>query len=76
MLELDEYARIRLAHRDGMSVREIARRFSRSRQAVRKALAYAEPPGYRRTKERTAPRLDRVKPIIDQIPMTLTIDSN
>ena len=67
MFELDEYARIRLAHRDGMSVREIARRFSRSRQAVRKALAYAEPPGYRRTKERTAPRLDRVKPIIDQI---------
>lgn len=31
MLNVDDYARIRLAHRDGMSIREIARTFGHSR---------------------------------------------
>ena len=36
MLTVDDYGRIRRAHRDGMGIREIARRFHHSRQKVRK----------------------------------------
>lgn len=67
MLQVDEYARMRLAYRDGMSIREIARRFQRSRQVVRKALANATPPGYQRRKIHRAPKLDPVREVIDQI---------
>ena len=35
MLTVDDYAKIRLAHRDGMSIREIARTFHHSRRKVR-----------------------------------------
>ena len=66
MLSVDEFLKIRLAHRDGMSVREIARRFGWSRQSVRKALAYAEPLVPRRAKPR-ASMLDALKPVVDAI---------
>ncbi len=48
ILKVDQYAAIRRAHRDGMSIREIARRFGHSRKSIRKALASAEPEPYRR----------------------------
>ena len=67
MLNVDEYARIRIAHRDGMSIREIARRFGRSRQAVRKALLRAEPRPYSLAKPRLAPVLGPFKGLIEQI---------
>lgn len=67
MLTVDDYARIRRAHRDGMSVREIARRFHHSRRKVREALREPEPRGYTRRKPVAAPKLDPVKPIIEEI---------
>lgn len=46
MLKVEEYGRIRRAHRDGMSIREIARTYGHSRRKVREALAEAEPRPY------------------------------
>jgi transposase len=43
MLTVDHYARIRLAHRDGMSIREIARSFGHSRRKVRAVLTQSQP---------------------------------
>ena len=38
MLSVDDYAKIRLAHRDGMSIRQIASTFHHSRRKVREVL--------------------------------------
>jgi len=46
VLNVDDYARIRLAHRDGMSLREIARTFGHSRVKIRQVLQEAEPKPY------------------------------
>ena len=35
MLRVEDYAEIRRAHRDGMSIRAIAKQFHRSRRKVR-----------------------------------------
>jgi transposase len=67
MLQVDLYARIRLAHRDGLSIRAIARKFRCSRQSVRKALLHAEPPPFQQPQSRLAPKLGPFKAIIDQI---------
>ena len=48
MLTVDKYARIRQAHRDGMSIREIARTFHHSRRKVREVLASPEPKPFTR----------------------------
>ncbi len=55
MLTVDDYAEIRLAHRDGMSIRDIARTFHHSRVKVREALGMAEPQPYTRSKPPPAP---------------------
>ena len=48
MLTVDDYARIRRAHRDGMSLRAIARTFHHTRRTIREALQNPEPkPGVR-----------------------------
>ena len=57
MLTVDDYAEIRRAKRDGLSVRAIARQFKRSRRKVREVLANPEPKPYQRLKERPAPKL-------------------
>ena len=49
MLTVDHYGDIRRAHRDGMSIRDIARTFHHSRYKVRRILAEAEPRPYTRT---------------------------
>ena len=67
MLTVEDYGRIRRAHRDGMSVRAIARTFGHSRRKIRQALAEPEPRPYTLGQARAAPKLDPVKPIIDQI---------
>lgn len=67
MFTVDLYAQIRLAHRDGLSIRALARKFKCSRQFVRKALLHAEPPGYQQTQARSCPTIDPFKSIIDQI---------
>ena len=43
MLTVDDYGKIRIAHRDGMSIRAIARTFGHSRRKVREVLANAQP---------------------------------
>ncbi len=57
MLTVDDYGRIRRAHRDGMSIRAIARSLHHSRRKVREALACPEPTAYTRTKDPPAPKL-------------------
>jgi transposase len=67
MLTVDLYAQIRLAHRDGLGIRALARKFGCSRQFVRKALIHAEPPPFRKPQTRHAPKLGPFRAIIDQI---------
>lgn len=67
MLTVDDYAKIRLAHRDGMSIRDIARTFRHSRVKVREALEQPEPTPYTRTKPPPAPICGAFHPLIDAI---------
>ena len=67
MLTVDDFGRIRRAHRDGMSIREMARTFGHSRRSVRKALSRAEPEPYTIAKLRSAPKLGPFHAVIDQI---------
>jgi transposase len=67
MLTVDDYGKIRLAHRDGMSVHEIARTFHHSRSKVREILANAEPKPYTRSQEPAAPQLGAFHGVIDAI---------
>ncbi|MEK6677707.1 MAG: hypothetical protein AABZ47_18895 [Planctomycetota bacterium] len=67
MLTVDDFGQIRIAHRDGMTIRAIARAFHHSRRKVREALASPESQPYTRTKDPPAPKLGPFKPIIDEI---------
>ena len=67
MLTVDDYAKIRLARRDNMSIREIARTFGHSRRKVRQVLANAEPTPYTRAKPAPAPVLGALHGVIDGI---------
>ena len=59
------YEQIRKAReREGLSIRELARRFGVHRRDVRQALESAVPPP-RKVAERVAPTLDQWKPLID-----------
>src|SRR5438270_384145 len=67
MLTVDDYARIRLAHRDGMSIRQIASTFHHSRRKVREVLAQPQPTPYTRTQPPPAPVLGAFHQVIDAI---------
>jgi transposase len=67
MLTVDDYAKIRLAHRDGMSIREIARTFEHSRRKVREILANPQPKPYSRAQPKPAPVLGSFHAIIDAV---------
>jgi transposase len=67
MLTVDDYAKIRLAHRDGMSIRQIAHTFHHSRRKVRAILAQSVPTPYTRTKAPPAPVLGSLHQVIDTI---------
>jgi transposase len=67
MLTVDDYAKIRLAHRDGMSIHDIARTFHHSRYKVRQILAHPEPTPYTRTRPPPAPVLGPFHAVIDAI---------
>ena len=67
MLTVDDYAKIRLAHRDGMSIRAIARVFGHSRRKIRAVLAQPQPSAYTRTKPAPAPVLGSFHQTIDAI---------
>jgi len=67
MLTVEDYAKIRLAHRDGMSVRAIAKRHHHSRRKIREVLQNPEPESYTRRKPVPAPKLGPFAPAIDEI---------
>jgi transposase len=60
------YEQIRkVREREGVSIRELARRFGVHRRDVRQALESAVPPPRKLASRRPAPALDRWKPVID-----------
>ena len=74
MLTVEDYGRIRRAHRDGMSIREIARKFHHSRYKVREVLqGGGEPQKYRRRETQSFPKLALV---VDRIREILTADES
>ena len=66
MHTVELYRKVRLACRDGMSVRAAARHFGISRESMKKMLCFSVPPGYRRTAPVRRPKLDGFTEIIDQ----------
>lgn len=67
MLTVDDYGGIRRAHRDGMSIRGIARDFGHSRRKIRQVLSESQPAPYTRTRPPQASVLGPFHSIIDQI---------
>ena len=67
MLTVDDYGKIRIAHRDGMSIRAIARTFGHSRRKVREVLANPQPEPYTRVKPKPAPMLGSFHTVIDAV---------
>jgi transposase len=68
MLQVEDYEEMRRAYfRDGLSIREIAKRFHHGRPVVRKALAEAEPRPYTLATVRSSPVLGPYKKRIDEL---------
>jgi transposase len=67
VLTVDDYGAIRRAHRDGMTIREIARAFHHARYKIRQVLAQSEPQPLPQTRNRPAPVLGPFQAVIDQI---------
>ena len=67
MLTVEDYRQIRNAHRDGMSIRVIARTYHHSRRKIRQVLEESEPRPYTRQKEPLAPKLGLFQQVIRQI---------
>ena len=66
---VDVYLRVRRAvMMEGMSIREASRVFGLHRDTVRKMLASAVPPGYRRQTSPRRPKLEPYTGITDRIP--------
>jgi transposase len=73
MLTVEDHAQIRIAARDGESIRGIAKRLHHSRRKVREAIAEPEPRRYTRQQEPAAPKLGPFTARIDEI---LTADES
>jgi transposase len=73
MLHVDNYLQIRLLHRDGLSIRQIAKRLGHSRDTVKKALIQPAPLRYTRTEPARCPKLGA---FIGQIEQILTEDQS
>jgi transposase len=67
MRTVDDFAALRRAHRDGLSIRQIAKQFGVSRDTVRKALANPEPKPYALTRPRPAPTFGPFRATVDAI---------
>lgn len=67
MRTVDDFARIRQLHRDGLSARRIAKQLGVGRDTIRKALANAEPTPYTRSAPRTAPVFGPFAALFDAI---------
>jgi transposase len=65
MRTVDDFAALRQAHRDGLSIRQIARQFGVGRDTVRKALGNAEPKPYTSTQPRPAPTFGPFREVAD-----------
>ncbi|MEV4423686.1 IS21 family transposase [Patulibacter sp. NPDC049589] len=64
---MEQFEQIRRDHaREGLSIRELARRHGVHRRAVRQALENALPPAKRAPEGRPAPKLGPYRPIIDR----------
>jgi transposase len=64
---VEQFEQIRRDHaREGLSIRELARRHGIHRRAVRQALDSAVPPPKRAPRSRPAPKLDPFKAVIDE----------
>lgn len=71
---MDDYGRIRRAHRDGMSIRGMARQFHHSRRKLREILrGGGEPPTYGRREGQLFPKLGAVR---DQLREILEADES
>ena len=65
---MEIYAQVRYSVQiEGLSQREAARRFGIDPRTVAKMMQFSVPPGYRRSKPPTKPKLDPFTPIIDKI---------
>lgn len=68
MVKVDAYLQIRLLHREGVSIRQIASRLGHGRETVKKALVDPVPRGYRRSCPAACPKLTAAhQQLIDQI---------
>src|SRR5262245_16798652 len=67
MRTVDDFAALRRAHRDGLSIRQIAKQFQVGRDTVRKAIAKPEPQPYSRSQPWAAPGFGPFREIADQI---------
>jgi transposase len=68
MKVVELYGRVRFAvQREGLSNREVARRFGIDPRTVAKMLLFSVPPGYRRRRPPKRPKLNPFIGIIDQI---------
>jgi transposase len=66
VLTVDDYGAIRRAHRDGESIRQIARDYGHSRNTIRKIHSHSEPNPEPATRSRSAPVLGTYQAFIDQ----------
>jgi DNA-binding transcriptional MocR family regulator len=67
MRTVDDFAALRRAHREGLSIRQIAKQFGVGRDTVRKALQHPEPQPYTRSQPRFAPIFGPFQQIADAI---------
>jgi transposase len=67
MLTVDDFAQIRQARRDGLSIRQLAKQFRHSNRTIIKVLGQAEPKSYTLSKPRSAPVFDKFRSIVDEI---------
>ena len=68
MSRVEQFEQIRRDHtREGLSIRELARRHGVHRRAVRQALESAIPPAKRAPESRAAPKLGTYRAVIDEI---------
>lgn len=67
MRTVDDFARIRQLHRDGLSARRIATQLGVGRDTVRKALQHPEPTPYTLAQPREAPVFGPFRAVVDAI---------
>ena len=67
MRTVDDFAAIRQAHRDGQSIRQIAKQLGVGRDTVRKALHNPEPKPYALAQPRPAPTFGPFREVVDAI---------